>query len=92
MSVRVIMHKIGYTGFGGVTLIAEHHPGDSFYNLTTAICSKEDQYCKRIGVANAVAADEKGQTIRLPLMLSSRNNVRHRDLRDELELLAVNIC
>lgn len=67
-AIEAQMHVRGHgTRHGGTLVWAAHQQGDSFLFLATAVCSKDDQYSKKIanGVMDINILD--GHWIKLPL-------------------------
>lgn len=52
---------------GGMTVAYTHQKGDSFIEVSTAICHSNDNYNRRTGTVYAVERFQEGATIRLPL-------------------------
>lgn len=44
-----VKHIIPYNGKGGLTVIYRHSRGSKFLEMTTAVCSEKECYCKRTG-------------------------------------------
>jgi hypothetical protein len=51
---------------GGVTIVYRRLFGNSFIEFSTAICSKNDQYNKKIGRILATESFERGEIVRIP--------------------------
>jgi hypothetical protein len=68
-------------GFGGMCVYAWHEYGNSWVNIATSICSKDDVYVKKTAnelIGKAIAA---GQFIRVPIPNYERRRLLPRDLR-----------
>lgn len=79
---EIIHHIIGKNQKGGMGILAQHQPGDSFVTLTTEPCSMQDQYSKKTAVALLRMNMENGCSIRVPINPDARRKVTHRLLRD----------
>jgi hypothetical protein len=62
-----IKHVRDIYGSGGVAVVYRRQKKNSFIELSTAICSKKDQYNKKIGRILATESFERGEVIRVPL-------------------------
>lgn len=75
--VEIVRHSIDVGGKGGITFYARHTEGDSFYTLSTAVCSGRDSYSRKTGYAIAKARHDICNTIMLPC----KKEMTHGDLR-----------
>lgn len=61
-------HSKGGIGIGGgLCVCAEHVTGNSYFTVSTSVCSIQDQYNKRVGVYNTRTAMARGKCINIPL-------------------------
>lgn len=79
---EIIHHFMGPNNRGGLGVMATHTEGDSFIVVSTAICSVNDQYTKKIACALLDYNREQGHSILLPISVEKRRKVTHRLLRD----------
>lgn len=81
-TTKIIQHFIRHKSKGGLAVMAVHLDGNSYIDVTTAICSTQDQYSKKIAVRMLDNNFTDNQTIRLPISNVMRNHMTHRVLRD----------
>lgn len=81
---EIIHHFINESAKGGVGMLAQHFEGDSFFTLTTVVCSVQDNYRKKTAVKMLQENLKNNQVVRFPIGASLRHNMRHRDLRDAI--------
>ena len=79
---EIIHHFINESAKGGVGMLAQHIEGDSFFTLTTVICSNKDNYRKKTAVKMLQENFEQNHSVRFPIPPVLRHKMRHRDLRD----------
>lgn len=82
--IEIIHHFINESAKGGIGMLAQHIEGDSFFTLTTAVCSTKDNYKKKTAVKMLVDQMESGASVRFPIDPELRHKMRHRDLRDHI--------
>lgn len=82
MNIEIFQHYISVDGFGGLGVLAVHKHGNSFIEVSTAHCSANDQYSKKVAVNQLRAARELGQVVRLSINHRARNDTNHREIRD----------
>ena len=56
-----------YSNKGGITVVYRRPKGAEVMELSVAICSKNDQYCKRTGRFHALRKFMNKETILLPI-------------------------
>lgn len=66
-----VMHIQDFLQGGGITVVYRRLKTNSFIEISTAVCSKCDQYNKKIGRILATENFEQGKVIRVP---SNGNN------------------
>lgn len=81
---EIIHHFINESAKGGVAMLAQHVEGDSFFTMTTAICSTQDSYRKKTAVKMLRENFQDDRVVRFPIDPAFRHRMRHRDLRDVL--------
>lgn len=52
---------------GGMTVVYRQLPGDSFIEIATSLCSKEDNFSRKVGTVLAVEQFMNERRIRVPL-------------------------
>lgn len=79
---EIIHHFINESAKGGIAILAHHNEGDSFFTMTTSICSLQDSYRKKTAVALLRENFQNDRVVRFPIDPSVRNKMTHRVLRD----------
>ena len=83
-NTEIIHHFINESAKGGVGMLAQHIEGDSFFTLTTVVCSVQDNYRKKTAVRMLIENFDNNQVVRFPIEPALRPKMRHRDLRDHI--------
>lgn len=61
-----VKHVQNFNDGGGVTIVYRRMKPNSFIEISTAVCSKRDQYNKKIGRILATESFERGEIVRIP--------------------------
>lgn len=83
--IEIFCHVINKTGKGGCGFLATHDPKNSYIEISTAPCSEQDQYSKKVAVALLRQIYSQGLRIRLPIPSNQRRKMTHGILRNIVE-------
>ena len=83
--MEIFSHYINSSSFGGCGVLATYRQGDSFIRIATAVCSKKDQYNKRIARFLLRENMQTGKVICVPRPGSRNSELPHRDLRNTID-------
>lgn len=77
-TIQVIHHAQTQSGYGGLGIMLTHTAGDSFIYLTTAHCSTNDRYVKKLAVQELNSQFAAGAKVKLGV---TNRRMNHAELR-----------
>lgn len=79
-TIQVIHHAMTENGYGGLGIMLTHTSGDSFAYLTTAHCSTNDRYVKKLAVKELNSQFAAGAKVKFGVRNRRMNHAELRSL------------